>query len=200
MNVSLFKTIFLPLIASIATTASSANLVGGSEGDANFYQYAADNYLVVRHFADQGETGYQTTIGVLHLSDDYGISKDFKTAYEYLLRGSQGGDPVAQYNLAQLYRNGDGTNQSDTDAFNWMQKAASNGLVKAQRMLGAMYFNGTGTNQDYVYAYMWLNIAIKNGGDYKNLLKIASDKMTINDISLAQQLTRDCIAKKYDSC
>ena len=64
-----------------------------------------------------------------------------------------------------------------------------------------MYGNGVGVIQDSVYSYMWFNIAASNGD--ASALKnrdIVAERMTAADISIAQDLARACVAKKYKGC
>jgi TPR repeat protein len=64
-----------------------------------------------------------------------------------------------------------------------------------------MYGNGRGVIQDNVYAHMWFNIAASNGDEVavRNRDIIAS-QMTPADISNAQTLARECVAKNYRGC
>jgi hypothetical protein len=64
-----------------------------------------------------------------------------------------------------------------------------------------MYATGQGVIQDNVYAHMWCNIAASNGS--KNAKKgkdILAKQMTPQDISKAQDLTRECVKKNYKDC
>jgi hypothetical protein len=64
-----------------------------------------------------------------------------------------------------------------------------------------MYANGQGVPQGNVYAHMWLNIAAASGD--KDAVKnryIVAGKMTPADISKAQKLARECVAKNYKGC
>ena len=50
-------------------------------------------------------------------------------------------------------------------------------------------------------AHMWLNIAASNGSTKANKNRdIIAKRMTVADISKAQQLVRECIAKNYKGC
>ena len=65
-----------------------------------------------------------------------------------------------------------------------------------------MYAFGTGVLKDYVYAHMWWNIAASSGGS-KSASKnrdIIAKQMTPADISAAQTLARECVAKNYKGC
>ena len=78
---------------------------------------------------------------------------------------------------------------------------AEQGNAYAQHNLGAMYAFGTGILKDYVYAHMWGNIAAMNGNEKGGKLRDDFEKqMTPADISAAQTLARECVAKNYKGC
>lgn len=64
-----------------------------------------------------------------------------------------------------------------------------------------MYGTGQGVIQDTVYAHMWFNIAASLGIEsaIKNR-EMTEGRMTPADISKAQQLARECVAKDYKGC
>jgi len=100
-----------------------------------------------------------------------------------------------------MYANGISVPQDDKTAVKWYRLAAEQGNASAQTNLGLMYAFGTGVPKDYVYAHMWWNIAASSG--IKDAVKnrdIVAKKMTPADISTAQNLTRECIRKKYKGC
>ena len=83
----------------------------------------------------------------------------------------------------------------------WWTPAAEQGHVGAQTSLGLMYQYGTGVPQDYVYAYMWLHIAATSGLKKAPKFRgIVSKEMTPAQIEKAQDLARECVAKKYKGC
>ena len=86
-------------------------------------------------------------------------------------------------------------------AFREWTPLAEQGNAKAQSNLGAIYGNGQGILQDDVYAHMWWNIVASNGNESatKNR-EIVAKKMTPSDISKAQQLARECVAKEFKDC
>ena len=88
---------------------------------------------------------------------------DFKTALrEYKVLAEQGVDR-AQFNLASMYRNGQGTTQDYKAAIKWFTKAAEQDIDRAQFSLGSMYHNGQGTIQDYTAAIKWFTRAAEQG-------------------------------------
>jgi hypothetical protein len=78
---------------------------------------------------------------------------------------------------------------------------AEQGNASAQLNLGVLYAKGEGVLQDFVYAHLWSNIAAANGNENAAKLRdIVSGKMSAADISIAQRLSRECVAKNYISC
>ena len=79
--------------------------------------------------------------------------------------------------------------------------AAEQGDADAQNNLGVMYRKGEGVPQDDLYAHMWFNIAATPGDEIapKNRDTVAS-RMTPEDISKAQAMARECVAKDYKGC
>jgi len=73
------------------------------------------------------------------------------------------GDAEAQYNLGEMYYNGEGVSQNDKEAVKWYLKAAEQGHAKAQFNLGLMYDIGKGVSQDYKEAVKWYSKAVRQG-------------------------------------
>ena len=59
------------------------------------------------------------------------------------------GDAKAQFNLGQMYANGQGVAQDFKAALAWYCKAAEQGDAEAQYNLGIMYSDGRGVAQDF---------------------------------------------------
>jgi len=100
-----------------------------------------------------------------------------------------------------MYRKGDGVPQDYKTAVKWYTLAAEQGDADAQNNLGLMYALGQGVLLDYVYAHMWANISASNG--YEDAIKLrdlVAQEMTSADISEAQKLARECVAKNYKGC
>ena len=68
---------------------------------------------------------------------------------------AQKGDPLAQFNLAQLYRLGQGIPVDLQRARYWYAEAAARGNGPAQFNLGLMYEHGYGTPVDRTDARAW---------------------------------------------
>ncbi len=86
-------------------------------------------------------------------------------------------------------------------ALKWYTLAAEQGNLTAQHGLGTMYADWRGPKQDYTLAYMWLDIALSRGSKAGSLdLDLVARKMSPTDISIAQRLARECVAKNYRGC
>lgn len=90
-------------------------------------------------------------------------AKDFSSAYELWLPLAEGGFSKAQNAIAYLCATGQGTLQSDTDAFAWFSKAAQLGNPDAQNNLGYMFAKGRGTKMNREQAIKWYLEAAKRG-------------------------------------
>jgi uncharacterized protein len=128
-------------------------------------------------------------------------SGDFATALREFRTLAEQGDTVAQFNLGEMYRLGDGVSEDHKRAAGWYTLAAEQGHATAQHRLGVLYFWGLGVIQDYVYAHMWLNIAASNGNEDGGTFRdFIAKRITPAQIEKAQDLARECVAKKYKGC
>ena len=90
------------------------------------------------------------------------------------------GDAEAQFNLALMYYNAEGVEQSDAQAAEWFTAAAEQGHAKAQFNLGALYANGHGVAQSFATAYrLWLMASLQ--GDYNATENLAMMRAKVTD-------------------
>jgi hypothetical protein len=118
------------------------------------------------------------TLAVLLGSAGMSVSQDFMKGFDAWDRGdfaialrewtplAEQGDAVAQYNLGQMYHNGDGVPQDYKTAVKWYTLAAEQGNADAQNNLGLMYDKGDGVPQDYKTAVKWYTLAAEQGDAY----------------------------------
>ena len=126
---------------------------------------------------------------------------DYTTAAKEFRLLAEQGDAGAQFNLGNMYNQGKGVPQDDAKAVEWYRLAAEQGHVKAQNNIGNMYYYGAGVLQDNVRAYMWYNIAAANGNKRSAKWRGATaDKMTLADVSLAQNMAQECMNSDYKKC
>ena len=80
-----------------------------------------------------------------------------------LLQAAEQGYAPAQFNLGNMYANGEGVPENDTEAVKWYRKAAEQGHAGAQFNLGFMYDNGRGVPQNDTEAVKWYRKAAEQG-------------------------------------
>ena len=121
--------------------------------------------------------------------------------FESIRPMAEEGDAFAQNTLGTLYYNGVGTHQDFETAHKWYKLAAEQGNTISQLNLGLSYATGKGVIKNDVYAYMWLHISDPNEeGNGSQARDRMAQEMTSADISAAQKLTRECVAKNYKGC
>ena len=153
-----------------------------------------------RPLAEQGHAYAQFGLGIMYRKGQ-GVPKDDKTALKWFTLSAEQGLAKSQYNLGLMYHEGDGVTQDYKTALKWYTLAAEQGDLSAQSRLGLMYAEGQGVPQDYVYAHMWGNIVASNGNEIVGKFRDAvATKMTPTQIEKAQDLARECVAKKYKGC
>ena len=80
---------------------------------------------------------------------------DYATALREWRPLAEQGFTAAQFNLGQLYANGQGVPRDYVQARQWWEKAAAQGDASAQVNLGVLYENGQGVPKDYKTAVYW---------------------------------------------
>jgi len=88
---------------------------------------------------------------------------DYTTARLEWMTAAEQGDPIALYNLGQLYRLGRGTFIDYFKAGDYYQMAARQGHVGAQRNLGFLYYHGRLGRAQRNQAFSWLSRAAAQG-------------------------------------
>jgi len=106
------------------------------------------------------------------------------------------GNSDAQYNLAQIYRNGGDVLKGDEKSVKWYRKAAEQGNSDAQYNLGVMYDKGTGVLKDYKQAYKWYRKAAEQShvdAQYNLALMYLEGEGVIKDMTKAKYWTEKAI-------
>jgi uncharacterized protein len=151
--------------------------------------------------AEQGNAAAQSLLGSLYANGAKGVPQDYKTAVKWYRLAAEQGDAIAQNQLGKMYVNGRGVPQDYKTAVGWYRLAAAQGNAFAQADLASSYILGEGVIQDDVYAHMWANLSASNGNEMGGKMRDAVAKgMTTADISAAQKLARECVAKNYKGC
>jgi uncharacterized protein len=121
---------------------------------------------------------------------------DYATAIKEWRPLAEQGDADAQFLVGNMYDNGEGVPEDDTEAVNWYRKAAEQGNAWAQFYLGFMYSNGQGVPQDYAEAYALFSIAAAAGNkDAAHNRDIAAKKLTPEALQKAQARAKVLWAK-----
>lgn len=103
---------------------------------------------------------------------------DYASARQALTPKAQGGDPVAQTYLGEIYENGLGLPAPDyASAAVWYRKAAEQNHGPAQTNLGSLYERGLGVTQDQAQALDW----------YRRALGLTEDRLIFESTLKAQQ-------------
>ena len=97
----------------------------------------------------------------------YDQRQDYERAFTFYTIAAQNGDPISQYNLGVMYKDGKGVNKDIGEAIFWLEKASNQGLLEAQYLTGLyylflqkdtkLYIDGT----YWITAY-WINLAKNN--------------------------------------
>lgn len=148
-------------------------------------------------------TGTQVLANYQDASDAYKRG-DYSTALKVLKPLAEAGDARAQFSLGRMYQDGYGSIQDDRKyevAIRWYRLAAQQEHGGALNSLGYVYRNGKGVTQDFIQAHMWWDIAASHRASHaaQNLYDLRKI-MTPADISTAESLARECVAKEYKDC
>ncbi len=82
-------------------------------------------------------------------------NSDYAAAFAQWQPLAAQGNAEAQYHLAMMYDEGQGTARNSGEALNWFRKAAEQGFDAAQYALGTKYLNGQGVASDEIEALNW---------------------------------------------
>jgi TPR repeat protein len=120
-------------------------------------------------------------------------SGDFSKARTVLQPLALQGDANSQFQLSLLLRNGQGGPVDNQGAIKWLRLAQSN--------LGAAYSRGWGVPQNAVRAVVWFTLAAASGSkEAQTNREVALRRMTLQDISQANDIAKDCLQKNLNSC
>ena len=182
----------------VGTTASSADFQkGAAAAQSGDYATALREWTPL---AKQGGAVAQYNLGLMY-ANGWGVPQDYKTAVGWYRLAAEQGNANAQFGLGVMYNEGKGVPQDFKTAVGWWRLAAEQGMAPAQSNLGGAYALGEGVIQDDVYAHMWANIGASNGNEMGGTMRdLTATRMTPADISAAQKLARECVAKKYKGC
>ena len=126
---------------------------------------------------------------------------DYETALGIFRSLAEQDDVAAQYNLAHMYREGQGAPQDFDGAAKLYRKAAAQGDALSQYNLGVMYFNAQGAPRNLMLSYMWLTLrAVAGAENAARSRAILTRQMSSEQIAEALQLVRDCEKQNFKNC
>lgn len=96
----------------------------------------------------------------------YDQSRSPEDNYTHCKLAAEQGDSLAQYFVGQMYRTGDGVENSSEKALRWYRKAADQGNRPALYNLGWMYETGEGVPRNLDEAISWYEKAAQQGDQY----------------------------------
>jgi TPR repeat protein len=189
------KILLLPVISILLfCTPAFADFAKGWDA-AQKGDYATA-FKELKPLAEQGNAAAQSLLGRMYWNGN-GVIQDYNAAYKWNMLAAEQGFALAQRDLGSMHFHGIGVIQDYTGAFMWFMLAAKQGDADAQYNVGYMYAG----NQDAIRAHMWWNIAASQGhkGGAENRDKVVKE-MTPAQLTEAQKLASECVAKSYKGC
>ena len=123
---------------------------------------------------------------------------DYQTAFKLWLSLAEQGNASAQFNLGNMYANGQGVKQDDFEAVKWFRQAAEQGQANAQANLGSAYSAGRGVRQDDTEAVKWFKKAAENGSA-DGQLKLGISYLIGRGIQKDRTLAKEWFGKACDN-
>ena len=116
------------------------------------------------------------------------MPQDQAESLKWYHEAAEQGNDEAQYNLAAMYDDGEGTPKNKAEAEKWYRKAAEQGNATAQFHLGVMHYSGDGVPENLTEGYAWFAIAGANGDeDSKVMLVAVKAGLTPDQLAEAQK-------------
>jgi TPR repeat protein len=121
----------------------------------------AESYF--KRASDAGFNGARFRLGKMYREGHPGVPKQTALAFKLISQAAEKGGPNAQFNLAQMYENGEGTQVDLHRSFKLYQGAASKKHAFAHWNLGYYYLNGKVVEKDLIKASEHFKIAFDEG-------------------------------------
>jgi TPR repeat protein len=127
------------------------------------------------------------------------VPQDYAQALEWYLKAAEQNHRLAQFNLGQMYAQGQGVARDDRAAVIWMRRAAEGGDAGAQFNLGdrhdqaSIHGSATDAPESRVESYKWFKLAAAQ--DYRDALT-RSDAATIR-MSREEVAEGNCRVKAF---
>ncbi len=148
----------------------------------------ADDGWLMRWKVESGRGNVESTYKIAKYYMARGI---YKAGIDWYTNAAEHGHAQAEYELADMYMNGDKVAKSFDTALYWYRRSASNGNAYAQAKLGHMYEHGGIIEKNPVQALRWLKLAVANGNlDAALELNELESSMTQEQIAEAESLIK----------
>jgi len=129
-------------------TPSSRNIAGGTQLEAALWEMVRVPLLALAFIF------FVTTCN---------NALQYKETLSSLQQEAERGNAEAQFNLGNMYSNGQGVMKDFIKAYKWYRQAANQGQAEAQLLLGQTYHSGRIMAQDYREAIKWYQKAAEQG-------------------------------------
>lgn len=120
------------------------------------------------------------------------VYKDMKKAFSYFLSSAELGNTMAQFNVALMYKYGEGTEKNLNECQRWLLKAANQGDDDAYVELGVLFEDGLLGYPDYFKASEWYKKAIEMNNAramcYLSILILNRRLPNLYDVTYAKDL------------
>jgi TPR repeat protein len=198
------KCIITTIVFGLSLLLSGAGISYSADFQKGYDAYQKGDYAAAlrewSELAEQGHANSQVYLGDMHDKGE-GVPQDYKQAVKWYRKAAERGNPKTPFYIGVMFYAGYSVPQDYKEAIKYFRKAAERENTDAQYNLGVMHELGQGVLQNNIYAYMWYDIAASNSHTRaaKNRGKTAR-YMTASDISKAQELAKECVAKNYKGC
>jgi TPR repeat protein len=135
---------------------------------------------------------------MVRLSHFYRLSGDPDAALSWTRRAVAGGDPEAQYDLAEVYLNGTADQADQKDGIAILTRSADSGYVRAMAELGSVYAIGIAVPKDDALATTWFRRAAEHGS-VSAMMTTGIRYRDGNGVSRDQQRALYWLQKAYDA-
>jgi len=126
----------------------------------------------------------------------YGCA-DYPKAFAMITPLAESGHALAQYQMALMLEQGQGTAANLAEAYKWYGKAAAQGVADAYFALGQIYYRGVVVPRDDIQAFAAFDVAARLGyavaGDWRGMVA-----KTLNDeqMTKAQKAAAELLARR----
>lgn len=162
-----------------------------SDGENSYEKSRIEGLEWIKKSANSGLPEGALAYGSTLYFGDHDVVKDFDKAFLYLKTAAEGGLPVAQNLLGNMYELGIGVQQDNAQATQWFRKAAIQGNIKAQGCLGRLLGPESENREPRIESLAWLIIASEQGD-------VASNKIMEGQSTVTNEGDRDAARRKAE--